>query len=216
MTPRRRLIVSIAEKLPRPQDRVALIGIDGVDGAGKSVFADELARELQTTGATVVRASIDSFHNPRDVRYRQGKESPSGFFEDSFDYAALRREIFDPLSTGGDGRIRTAVFDYRIDAPTRLPQTVCKPGSVLVFDGIFLLRPELRGVWDASIFLHVDFAETFKRMAVRDGCPADPYAPQNRRYVEGQTIYLQRCRPQDAASFVIDNTNLESPGLLSP
>ena len=40
------------------------------------------------------------------------------------------------------------------------------------------------------MFLDVPFDETFRRMAVRDGCPPDPADPANARYLEGQRLYL--------------------------
>lgn len=53
------------------------IGIDGVDGAGKTIFADELAEVLRAAGQKVVRVSIDGFHNPREVRYVRGRSFPN-------------------------------------------------------------------------------------------------------------------------------------------
>jgi len=41
-----------------------LVAVDGASGTGKSTFADELARTLEATERTVLRASIDSFHRP--------------------------------------------------------------------------------------------------------------------------------------------------------
>lgn len=38
------------------------VGIDGVDGAGKTTLADRLGEVLQARGTRVVRASIDGFH----------------------------------------------------------------------------------------------------------------------------------------------------------
>ena len=38
------------------------------------------------------------------------------------------------------------------------------PDAVPVFDGVFLLRPELNDAWDLRTFLEVDFQETL-------GCP---------------------------------------------
>ena len=63
----------------------ARIGIDGVDGAGKTSLADELVRPLEARGRSVIRASVDHFHNPRAVRYAAGRQSPEGYFQDSFD-----------------------------------------------------------------------------------------------------------------------------------
>lgn len=48
------------------------------------------------------------FIHPRALRYRQGRHSPEGFFQDSYDYAQLKAVLLDPLSPGGDGRYRDA------------------------------------------------------------------------------------------------------------
>ena len=193
---------------------VTLVAIDGVDGAGKSVFGDELARLLAAAGRPVIRASVDSFHNPKALRYRRGRLSPEGFFRDSYDYGQLRAVLLDPLSPGGDGRYRTAVFDHRSDAPVSVPEAQAQVGDILVFDGIFLHRPELRSYWDFSIFLQVEEAVSVRRCAQRDGGSPDLFAPENRRYVEGQRLYLRECEPQRHASVVIDNNDIAAPYLI--
>lgn len=86
---------------------------------------------------------------------------------------------------------------------------------MLIFDGIFLHRPELSGHWDLSIFCRIDAATSCARMALRDGTPADPTHPDNRRYVEGQRLYLEDCDPQTAADLVVDNTDLAVPYLVA-
>ena len=40
---------------PRTLGRPVLVGVDGMDGAGKTTFADELAAELRREGRDVVR-----------------------------------------------------------------------------------------------------------------------------------------------------------------
>jgi uridine kinase len=193
---------------------VTRVAVDGVDGAGKSVFGDELAQLLAAAGRSVIRASVDSFHNPRALRYRRGRRSPEGFFRDSYDYGRLRAALLDPLSPGGDGRYRSAVFDHRSDTPISLPEVQAEAGDILVFDGIFLHRPELRPYWDYSVFLEVDVAISVRRCAERDGSSPDPLASENRRYVEGQQRYLRECAPQRHASVVVNNDDLDAPYLV--
>jgi hypothetical protein len=65
------------------------VAVDGVDGAGKSVLADELAERISALGRCVVRASVDGFHRPRAERYRPGRTSPEGYYRDSYDYRRL-------------------------------------------------------------------------------------------------------------------------------
>jgi uridine kinase len=190
---------------------VVCVAVDGVDGAGKTVFADELAAVLRASGRPVIRASVDSFHNPRAVRYRQGRDSPRGFFEDSYDYPTLARLLLAPLSDGGDRRFRRAAFDHRRDAPVDAPEEEAPIGAVLVFDGIFLHREELRPYWHYSVFLDVPFHVSIPRGAQRGEGSADPQAPSNHRYVEGQSIYLRTCRPWERATVMVNNEDLEAP-----
>lgn len=190
------------------------VGIDGVDGAGKTTLADKLAQVLEARGIRVIRSSIDGFHNPRAVRYVRGKDSPEGFYRDSFNIAAFKRELLDPLGPGGSGRYRKAVYDHRTDGAVDGPVEVAGRSGVLLVDGIFLHRPELRRSWDLSVFINVPFAESYSRMALRDGSDPDPAAPSNRRYCEGQKLYFAECNPQKAAMMLVDYADLNAPRIV--
>jgi len=212
---RAEILESVADRILRlPCDRVVKVGIDGVDGAGKTMFADELSTILQNSRRPIIRASVDGFHNARAIRYARGRSSPEGFFADSYDYAALRAALLDPLGPGGSRRYRTAVFDHRNDSPVAEPERLASPESILVLDGIFLHRPELRPCWEFSIFLEVAFAVSMARGAARDGTSPDPSAAGNRRYVEGQQLYLRSCCPKLHATVTIDNNDLAMPFLV--
>lgn len=191
---------TIADAIAALRDR-AIVAVDGVDGAGKTTFADRLTPMLEARGRSVVRASVDGFHNPRAVRYARGKQDPLGFFLDSYDYAAMRRYLTDPFRRS-ERRVRTACFDHTTDAPVNDTELVGE-ASVLLLDGIFLHRDELLDIWDYSIFLDVPFDVSYRRMAQRDGFDPDPKAAANRRYHSGQLIYLEKCRPRDRASVVL-------------
>ena len=65
---------------------------------------------------------------------------PEGYFFDSFDYASMRRALLEPLGPNGDLAYRSAVFDYRTDAPVAAPVQQAVPDAILLFDGVFLLR----------------------------------------------------------------------------
>ena len=169
------LIAELADEIRAGGHR--RIAVDGFDGAGKTFFADELAAAV---GPSATRIRVDDFLNPQEVRYARGRESPEGFFLDSFDYDAFRAAL---------------------------------AGDLVIADGIFLHRDELVGLWDWSIWLEVPFEVSIPRGAARGygfGDP-DPAAPSNRRYVEGQRLYVARCSPRKRATVVIDNTDLDAP-----
>jgi len=197
----------------RPGGRV-LVGVDGPDAAGKTTFARNLADALDRP---VIQASIDNWHRPHTERVRRGPLSPEGYYRDSFDYEALASELLDPFASGGD-TVSTTHFDHRSDSSR--PQATMRPGpdAVLLFEGVFLLRPELRDRWDLVIYLHVPESVTLARAADRDvGLLGDLQAVRNRyqlRYLPGQELYRAEARPQDTAHVVVDNSQPLSPLVL--
>lgn len=189
-----------------------LVGVDGVDGVGKTVFADRLAAALESRGRGVVRVCLDDFLHPAAVRHAKGADSPEGYYADSVDVAAFRAAVVTPARSGHP--IRTAVFDHHADSAVDVEPTPVPADGVVLVDGIFLHRRELAAVWDVSVFLDAPFEVTVPRMAARDGSPADPDHPAQRRYVDGQRLYLEECRPRHLATVVVDLTDLERPQVL--
>lgn len=195
-----------------PRGRV-MIAVDGEDGAGKTRFADNLAAVFREDGSAVFRASMDDFHRPRAERYARGRTSPEGFYRDSYDEATFRRVLIDPFRSGAtpDAGFQLAAFDLVRDEPRPAEWVTAPRDAVLIVDGMFLHRPELRGIWHWSIWLDAPLDVRYARMAERDGTDPDPAAESNRRYREGQELYLKDARPRSAASVIVDNTDPAAP-----
>jgi uridine kinase len=212
-TIRQNLLHQLARKsLSIARDR-AIIAIDGVDGSGKTTLADELSVVIAAFGRNVVRASIDGFHHPRERRYLRGRDSPEGYFLDSYDYDEFKQNLLLPFHAGARF-VKTAHFDHRVDRQVTRSSSQLQPKSTLVIDGIFLHRDELVDSWDMSVFLEVPFSISYQRMAARDGSNPDPHAPANRRYLRGQRLYMRLCNPQERADVLVDNADLEAPRIL--
>jgi uridine kinase len=179
----------------------------------------------------VIRASLDGFHNPRLVRYQLGVDSPEGYYRVSFNTQALLRELLLPLGPGGNRLYRPRVYDYQADAPTYAAIQSAPVDAILLFDGIFLLRPELVACWDFSVFVEVDFEVSVSRGIARDTAgrsvekmnehtstegltPESLREKYDRRYVPGQQIYLRQVKPKEKASVVLDNNDWDHPNLI--
>ncbi|MCC9146433.1 MULTISPECIES: uridine kinase [unclassified Arthrobacter] len=188
----------------RPGSRL-LAAVDGVDGAGKTTFADELAAALRsaagTRGRQVLRIGMDDFHNVRSVRYRRGRRSPEGFWLDSYNLEQFREYVLEPLATGAD-RFRPRGHDLAADAVLDPEPVPAARDALVLVDGMFLHREELKGSWDFSVFLDVPFDVSAARMARRDGV-RQPAGAQ--RYVGGQLRYFASADPAARADLVLDN-----------
>jgi len=194
-------------------DRPVLVGIDGSDGSGKSYFAEELKDELMMVGIKSVIFSIDNFHNEKSIRYKKGNASPLGFYEDSYNLSSLVSELLEPIRDG-EHSVKSGIFDCEFDRPL-VKNTDISSVHVVLFEGLFLHRDELKDYWDLSVYLKTDFSVSVSRGNARFGLNPDPEHKSNARYVNGNRIYQERCHPLSRSGIVIDNNNLDRASIIS-
>ena len=194
------------------------VAIDGPPAGGKTTLADELEVLLHAQGRAVIRATIDDFLFPRAQRYRRGQYSAEGCYFDAHDHDTLCRVLRDPLGPDGDRRFQTAVHHRELDTPLSIPAATAPTDAVLLFDGVFLLRPELINRWDLSIFMSVTFDRTLERArdrgAALSGLPADTTEIERswrNRYIPSQQLYFTQARPTDHADIIVNNDELQQP-----
>ncbi|MGY0215761.1 hypothetical protein ACWJJH_00080 [Endozoicomonadaceae bacterium StTr2] len=191
------------------------VAIDGVDASGKTWLADKLASLIPDR--PVIRSSIDYFHQPRAIRYRQGDLSAKGYLEDSFNYEALTQCLLEPLSPDGSRQYQLKAFDHYKDKVVCSDTLVAAENSILLLDGIFLQVPEIKNYWDLVIFVDVDFSYSLPRAIARNQEQADDIQLLKKRYLQryipGQQLYFEQCDPRERADIVINNNDLTCPTL---
>ena len=79
------LIKECVLNIQSKKDKPIRIAINGIEGTGKTVFADKLTGYLNSLNIEAIQVSIDGFHFNTVTRYRQGKNSAKGYYEDSYD-----------------------------------------------------------------------------------------------------------------------------------
>lgn len=124
-----------------------------------------------------------------------------------------------PLDQGGDRRCRLRIFDYHTDSLIRQVPHSISEDTVLLMDGVFLLRPELNAYWDFRIFLQVDFDVALQRAILLDqyllGSSQMVEERYQQRYFPAQRIYLQTVQPCHLADVVVDNNDPDHPCIIS-
>lgn len=160
-----------------------LIAITGMDCAGKSTLAIQVRESLVQQGHKVVLVSIDEFLVPLEVKPRREPEW-LGYFEDAFHYKAFRlvlekaAEAFGPASRS----------------------------SVVLAEGVFLLRHELRDLWHFAVWLEIEASLVLERARVRDlayfGDEATVRRTYERRCGPAQRHHERRDRPRIHADLI--------------
>ncbi|WP_430509316.1 hypothetical protein [Gottfriedia solisilvae] len=198
-------------KLPHP----IRVGVSGITASGKTTLANELMEELQVRNMDVVRTSIDNFHNPRAVRYRQGKESAIGYYEDAHDYNSFKQKLLIPLGPGGNLHYETISLDLDKDEFVSTESKVAKKDTIFIIDGTFLFKKDLSNLFDYKIFVNTDFEIARKRGARREEGNFGSYDKAEEmfinRYHSASRMYLEEHLPKQTADVVINNDDIENP-----
>ncbi|MFF0171693.1 nucleoside/nucleotide kinase family protein [Micromonospora profundi] len=190
------------------------VAVDGPPAAGKTTLADELAVVLREQGRDVIRATIDDFLFPRAQRYPRGEYSAEGCYFDAHDYGALNRVLLDPLGPGGDRNFQPAAYDRTADAVLSPSVNTAPADAVLVFDGVFLMRPELIDRWDLRIFVSIALEKTVQRAVIRErrvSSRADIERRWRERYIPSQQLYFDTVRPTEHVDIVVHNDEPQQP-----
>jgi hypothetical protein len=121
-----------------------------------------------------------------------------------------RSEATDLVPGSSPDHLRAA-FDLDSLFSEVLPDAGQDLGSdLLILEGIFLLRPELRSRLDRIVFLEVAEEELLLRAAGRG---RDPVEVHRDRYLPVHRDLVARYPPEEFADWILENTNLLDPGL---
>jgi uridine kinase len=208
-TPRR--LVQAVRDVRYRLGRTTIVGISGIDCAGKSTLARRLADELRAAGEDALVVGGDHFNRPRSERSPLPAEDP----DYGFAYGQLIRELLEPARTGGRVEARLRVKDWERDVWGE-QDFVVEPGAIVLVEGVFLFRPEVVPLLDLKVWLEISFDDALARALARD---ADAMGGEDgvreryaTRYFPGQRLHLERDRPHEHADVVVHTTPQEADG----
>ncbi|MCA9569835.1 MAG: hypothetical protein KC656_18450, partial [Myxococcales bacterium] len=172
------------------------------DPAGLQALAEGLRCRLPIMEAVALTIARDLLDRPKRPLRR-------GYYEDTFDLPLIRRALLVPVSRGPwPAACRLVAFDYRADVPAD-EEVVVERDSVVLFDGVFLFRPELDGFWDVRVLVDVPDELAVARALERDaGWMGGPAVTERRyrvRYIPVWHHYVEQVDPLCRADFVVDN-----------
>ncbi len=185
------VLLHVASSIAAQNRRPALVAVDGQGGSGKSTFARELAGLL--LAAVVVEG--DDFYRvmPEDVRARLGPEEG---YESYFDWQRLRDQVLDPVRSQ-ESVLRYQRYDWQRG---QLGESLERPmPDVVIVEGVYTLRPQLRDLFDLRIFVQTSTAARLRRQEER----GENTSAWIQRWVAAEDHYVSTWAPQAAAEIVI-------------
>ena len=165
------------------------IAIDGAGGAGKS----SLARRMQDELTDVSIIEMDDFYRPVDASIRR-IWSPVEGYQNFFDWMRLRDQVLKPMQNGIAPRFQ--MFDWtqnQLNAWKHIPLN-----PVIVVEGVYALRPELRPFYNLSLFIEAPLDVRTGRLRARGGSEQEIQMWQ-----AAENWYLTNIRPQDDCDLLV-------------
>ncbi len=192
-----------------------VIGINGVDNSGKTVFSRDLERYLQSRGHDTQLIELDDFHNEKQKR-RDGEDEIQAYWDDAFDRDRLEREVLKPIRDDGELDAELELLNLESDEYSVKKRYKVDRDTVVILEGTLLFREPIDKYIDHRIFLDIDLSKVLERAKLRDEerFDEDTLERYKRKYIPIQKKYLRECEPLEKADLVIDNKDFKEPKLI--
>ncbi|QUH21614.1 uridine kinase [Alkaliphilus sp. B6464] len=184
-----------------------MVAIDGLGGSGKTTITKSIAENLKTKGYNPVIIHIDDFIQPKSVRYNEKYEEWFCYYHLQWRYKYLIDNILCPIYDGEkmiDRKIE--LYDKDIDEYKVKDFKYDSDKSLLIIEGVFLQRPELKKFLNYVIYLDIPKDIRLERVIKRDryiGNDQQIVDKYKTRYFPAEERYISTCCPKDNADLVI-------------
>jgi uridine kinase len=188
-----------------------LVAISGIDGSGKSTIARQIVERLKVQGLNAVSIGLDTWHHPPEQRFN--KDAPAQhFYHHAFRFDELFNILINPLRHNRSTHITVEL--------TKLPENDLYLHSydldevdVIVLEGIFLFKNELRENYDLEFWVECSFETALRRAILRnqEGLSEEEIIRDYHTiYFPAQRIHFTRDDPKSNVSGIVENDQLAS------
>jgi len=201
-------VVDTIEMLRRatPSSRSLLVAVTGIDGSGKGYVAELMTVTLKARGLRTVNINVDGWLSLPSVRFSE-KDPATHFYVNALRFGDMFATLVRPLRDQRSIRVE-ADFVEETDVEYRRHLYEFVDVDIIVLEGIYLLKRELRKEYDLSIWIDCTFETALERAVGRSQenlPPAETIAAYHRIYFPAQEIHARRDRPRDAATLILTN-----------
>ncbi|MBM4117140.1 hypothetical protein FJ251_05255 [bacterium] len=192
-----------------------LVGINGIDKAGKTSFAAALGERLAGFGLQVEQVALSAFTADKKERRAKGYPEAEGFYRKHYALERLREQILLPLRQARELPLELAfdVHDLARDRGGGKRRLQLARGAIVILEGPFLFQADVFGLYDFRIYLVSDFERALELALAGLAGKAREQRQQEfqRRELAAQSLYLKQETPWKRAHLVLRGVNTDTP-----
>ena len=169
----------------KKQNTPYIIGINGIDCAGKTTLAKDLSGELKQSGINNEIFHIDDFNNKKVEKETYSAFASGNWNENDFD------------------RYYESIIDFQ-KAREAVEEAVAI-NVIVIMEGIFIFRPKLKITFNYRIYLEVDASVALARFEERRRLKGDdrPVEIFEDIWVRAHNKYVSEVNPQKICDLLI-------------
>lgn len=190
-----------------PPHRSLLVAVSGIDGAGKGYWSAQIVQALQSTGLRAAVVNIDHWLALPAERFNPATPGRT-FYERGIRFDQMLTDLVRPMQQARSLRTTIDAADATMADRYRRRTIALENMDVLVIEGIFLLKRELRDEFDLRIWIDCTFDTALERALDRgqEGLPErEVIRDYHTVYFPAQQIHLQVDDPKGRADFIAVN-----------
>lgn len=181
------------------ENRPFIVAIDGLSGAGKTTLVNQLKEILEN----IVIIHIDDYIVDKSKRYNTGHEEWFEYYQLQWDTIYLKEKLYEKLYRN----VRHITLPFYNKEKDTFTQSTIKvfPKSIVIIEGIFLLRDEWKAFYDYIVFLDCARETRYDRVLHRDtyiGNLEERLMKYKNRYWPAEEYYLKKQKPLDLAHYI--------------
>lgn len=179
--------------------RPFIVAIDGLSGAGKTTFVNQLKSELDN----ILVIHIDDHIVERKKRYETGNEQWYEYYQLQWDTVFLEEQLYKKIHQN-ERQLYIPFYDKDCDSCTyRTIHLSSYP--IIIIEGVFLLREEWENYYDYIVFLDCPKEIRYERVLQRDtyiGNVTERLKKYQERYWAAEDYYVSKQSPLKIAHSI--------------
>lgn len=200
------LAAILTKRKATPTEHSILIGLTGIDGAGKSYVTEKLVAQLERDNFRVAVIDVNDWLNLPQKRF--SKESPAEhFYENAIRFQEMFRRLIVPLKQTRSIHLEADIIR---GAATEYHKHVYHFENIdcILLEGSYLFKRAFYHYFDLKVWINCTFETALKRVLQRAPqglSPEETIHAYQTIYFPAQRLHFAKDKPYSIADIIISN-----------